>query len=98
MAESNGLITSPPAFLMSLASPFFSQRAAGRSAVSLVSIQDKMANILINVQVLTECYCLSHICLDEAIMVCPKTDVLVRTEERIRGKIPLNSHTVSGSE
>ena len=37
MAESNGLMTSPPAFLMSLASPFFSPRAAGRSAVSLVS-------------------------------------------------------------
>lgn len=88
MAESNGLITSPPAFLMSLASPFFSPRDVGRSAVSLVSIQDKTANIHINVQVLTECYSLSHICLDEAIMVCPKLPFSYEQRRELGEKFP----------
>ena len=39
MAESNGLITSPPAFLMSLASPFFRPKAA----VDLAAGEDEAA-------------------------------------------------------
>lgn len=46
MAESNAEMTSPPAFLMILASPFLRPRAAGRSSVRRVSMQERTASFL----------------------------------------------------